>query len=460
MKTNKILTLITGTIFSLISCAKFVTVDPPVTQLVSENVFTSDATAVSTITGTYSKMISSGGFASGGSSSITILSGLSADELINYSSDPNMTAFYKNALTASNTVLITFSWNEGYNLIYSANAILAGLASSTGMTDSVKKQLEGEARFIRSFCYFYLVNLYGDIPLITTTDYQKNALEVRMPVSKVYDSLIADLKIAQSLLSNDYSFSNGLRIRPNKWAATALLARIYLFMQNWSAAEQQASAIINQTGMYGLVPDLNSVFLANSEEAIWQLQPVLPNLNTNEGSVFILTDYPNQVSMSQTLIDSFEIGDNRRINWVDSIIVGAQVFYFPYKYKVKTNDDLTEYSMVMRLAEQYLIRAEARLNQNNFSGAEEDVNTIRSRAGLPNTTANDNISLMNAILHERQIELNTEWGHRWLDLKRTGLANQILSPIKGVDWQQTDTLYPISQKDISSDPNLTQNPGY
>lgn len=435
-------------------------VDPPSNLLVTQNVFTSDATAISTVAGTYNKMMSSGGFASGGSNSITVLSGLSADELINYSADANTTAFYKNALTPTNTIIITFSWNEGYNIIYSANAILAGLESSTAVSDSTKKQLEGEARFIRSFCYFYLVNLYGNIPLITTIDYKQNALASRMPVKEVYDSIVADLKISQSLLPSDYSLYSGERIRPSKWTAEALLSRVYLYMNDWSDAEKVATDVISQSGLFSLVTDLNSVFLANSNEAIWQLQPVLPDLNTNEGSVFILTDYPNYVSISNSLLDSFETGDNRRQDWVDSLTVNNQTFYYPYKYKVKTSSDLTEYSMVLRLAEQYLIRAEARAQQGNIPDAQNDLNAIRSRAGLPGTVATDQASLLTAIMHERQIELNTEWGHRWLDLKRTNRANSVLPAIKGSDWQPTDTLYPISQKDISTDPNLSQNTGY
>ena len=116
--------------------------------------------------------------------------------------------------------------------------------------------------------------------------------------------------------------------------------------------------------------------------------------------------------------------------------------------------------MVLRLAEQYLIRAEARARQSNITGAQDDVNIIRKRAGLPPTTAFDQNSLITAIFHEFQIEFFSEWGHRWFNLKRSGLVDQILEIIKSPNWQPTDVLYPIPQSERQNDINLTQNVGY
>jgi hypothetical protein len=114
----------------------------------------------------------------------------------------------------------------------------------------------------------------------------------------------------------------------------------------------------------------------------------------------------------------------------------------------------------LRLAEQYLIRGEARAHQNNVQGAQEDLNIIRSRAGLGATTANDESSLLAVIETERQVELFAEWGHRWFDLKRTGRADAVLSLEKAPNWQSTDRLYPIPFEEIKINPSLTQNPGY
>jgi hypothetical protein len=444
----------------LFSCKKFVEISAPPTLLVNQNVFTSDVSATSAMVGTYSAMMSTSGIASGGVLSITQLAGLYADEFINYNTDPNVEVFYKNSLTSANPYVDNNIWNEGYKYIYSANAVLDGLNSSREISDSTKKQLEGEAKFIRAFFDFYLVNLFGDIPLITSTDYQVNAIASRTKTATVYAQIIADLKDAQTKLSADYSFSKGERIRPTSWAATALLSRVYLFLNDWADAELAATAIINNSSLFNLNQDLNSVFLANSTEAIWQLMPVQPGYNTNEGETFILTGAPQNVSIAQELLNAFEPGDNRRINWVDSIAIGGQTYYFAYKYKVQAGSTLTEYSMVLRLAEQYLIRAEAETQLNDLGDAAIDLNIIRNRAGLPNTTSTTQSDLIAAIIHERQVELFSEWGHRWFDLKRNNLANQILGLVKSPNWLPTDTLFPIPKIEITNDPNLTQNPGY
>ena len=163
--------------------------------------------------------------------------------------------------------------------------------------------------------------------------------------------------------------------------------------------------------------------------------------------------------MSPQLMNAFESGDLRMQNWVGDTTIGTNTYYYPFKYKVKTSATLTEYSMVLRLAEQYLIRAEARANQNDLSEAASDLNIIRNRAGLNDFAVTDQNTILRAIQHERQVELFTEWGHRWMDLIRTNQATPVLSLIK-TDWQATDTLYPIPQGEIQIDPHLTQNEGY
>ena len=119
--------------------------------------------------------------------------------------------------------------------------------------------------------------------------------------------------------------------------------------------------------------------------------------------------------------------------------------------------------MVMRLAEQYLIRAEARIRLDNFAGGIEDINVIRERAGiefLPSEGGGiSKEELIEIMLEERRRELFSEWGHRWFDLKRTGRAEEILgngSPT----WENTDLLYPLPREERMKNPNLTQNPGY
>jgi hypothetical protein len=173
------------------------------------------------------------------------------------------------------------------------------------------------------------------------------------------------------------------------------------------------------------------------------------------------------IYLSQSLLNSFEVGDARRTNWVKDTTISGTTYSYSYKYKLaKQNDPVNEYIMVLRLGEQYLIRAEARAMQGKFQLAIDDVNTIRFRHGglaIPLSTPANQSAAVDIILHERQVELFSEWGHRWLDLKRTGKADAVMSIAaiaKGGSWQTTDQLYPIPLNDIQKDPKLTQNPGY
>ncbi|HXB29338.1 MAG TPA: RagB/SusD family nutrient uptake outer membrane protein [Puia sp.] len=438
------------------SCQKFVDIGAPKTKLVGTNVFTNDQTATAAMTGIYGKMMGNNG--SFLNTELSLLGGLSADEFVDYSGVPIRQQFYQNALSTGNSEVFSL-WSDAYNYIYQANAILGGIKNAAGISVSVKKELEGEAKCIRAICYFYLLNFYGDVPLAVTTSYQVNTNLSRLQPAEIYQQIISDCEDAQNLLPEDFSFSNGERVRPNHFAATALLARAYLFMKDWKNAEIQADSIINRSDLFTLPVDLNLVFLANSSEAIWQLEPVQPGLNTIEGNSFILTAFPNSVALSDSIVKAFEPGDGRRLNWIDSIVIDGSAYYFPFKYKVQTGFQVTEYCMVLRLAEQYLIRAEARAEQGNLTGAADDLNLIRNRAGLSNTLASDQNDLLAAIQQERRVELFTEDATRWLDLIRTGKASQVLSNFKN-DWKTTDTLYPIPLSELQNDTRLTQNPGY
>jgi hypothetical protein len=194
------------------------------------------------------------------------------------------------------------------------------------------------------------------------------------------------------------------------------------------------------------------------------LSPVTTyNLATLDGYTYILTDVPSGalgVSLSDQLVNSFEPGDLRRIHWIDSIQVSGPTYYYAYKYKLSNSVTPDEYEMIFRLSEQFLIRAEARVKSGDLEGAKSDLNMIRNRAGLSNTSATDQFSIIQAIQYERKTELFSEWGHRWLDLKRTVTVNTALGPIKAPGWAASDTLYPIPQSERQNDPNLSQNPNY
>lgn len=451
--------LILTTALTAASCKKFVEVPEPPNQLITTSVFTDDNTATAALTGIYSRMMESLGGCVG---QMSMNLGLAADELINYSNDEYQRQFYENALSIDNN-RIEGIWGSGYDgfysFIYFANAAIEELNASTQVSPPVKNMLVGEAKFVRAFSLFYLVNLFGNVPLPLTTDYVANATLPRIASAQVYEQIVTDLKEAQSLLPSNHAFSGGERIRPTTWAATALLARVYLYSKDWAAAEEQATTVINNTGLFQLNSNLNEVFLANSTETIWQLQPVSPGYNTWDGLNFVLESNPDNVSLDPDFVIDIDSTDQRKTNWIGALDNNNTQYYYANKYKKKNGYDVTEYYMVFRLAEQYLIRSEARAQQNNVNGAKDDLNMIRSRAGLDETSANEQTTMLTAIAGERRIELFCEFGHRWLDLKRTEQADAVLGTQKP-NWKTTAILFPLPKNEILNDPNLTQNPGY
>ena len=442
------------------SCEEFVQISPPKTEIITPTVFSSDASAVAAIRGIYSLMMTNQSFTNG---EIEKYCGLSADELTDLSGRSEQLEFQNNSLAPSNGVLLNQFWREAYRYINNANAMLEGLGKPTSISSGTRSQLEGEAKFIRAFCHFYLVALFGDVPFVNSTDYRVNAHASRLPVSEVYEYIINDLSDAESLLLEDYSLSGNQRVQPNRGAATALLARVYLYLNDWPRADAYATKLIDNVNTYSLTPDVNDVFLANSSETIWQLQPVTPERSTGQARLFILLTSPNDIVLSDEVVNSFETGDKRRDSWVGVFTQGSQTFYFPYKYKVYSAAAITEQAVVLRLAEQYLIRAEARAQQGELAEAIADLDVIRNRAGLPLIAdTNPSISqgdLLLAIEQERRVELFSEWGHRWLDLKRTRRASEVLSIVK-MEWEPDDVLYPIPDSERLVNPQLTQNPGY
>ena len=465
---------ITNTYFILIflflfSCKKLVQIDPPVDSITTSQVFTDSTDAASALAGMYSSIAYAGGLGFG-NSVMTVYPGMSSDELLQFGSVNPLTT---NSLSANNDAGTSSIWNFGYKLLYEPNAIIEGLQASTTLLPSVKNELFGEAYWFRAFINFYLVNLYGDIPLITTINYKSNALASKTPAAVVYDSIINDLKVAQDLLPPDYSAGGGERIRANKWAAAALLARVFLYRDSFALAEAQATAVINNPGLYSLDTS-NGVFLADNPEAIlqWQNNSSL-NQNTynatTEGDHIIPSDATSQPNyyMTDQLLGAFENGDLRKTAWIDSTIYSGVTYYYPYKYKVgpsqeHPNAPVTEYYTVLRLAEQYLIRAEARAQQSNLTGAISDLNVIRNRAGLGNLSASlPQTEVLAAVAQERRIELFAEWGHRWFDLKRTNTVGTVFSTIPYKNqYQPFQQLYPIPLGELQFDPNLRQNPGY
>ena len=451
--------LIVITCLWLFSCDSFTETDLPKTQLIKTAVFQDIKTATAALSDCYAQMRDYS-MITGNSDGLSSLLGNYADELTYYGvSDSPLQNFYNHTLLPSNSG-VSVLWNSSYNQIYAANAIVEGVDNSTAITGDNRNRLKGEALFIRAFIHFNLVNLFGDIPYITSTDYKTNTMISKQTQADVYNHIIADLLEAKELLPETYTSAQ--RIRPNKYTVSALLARVFLYTENWQLAENEASVIINKTALYQWQDNLDLVFLKDSPSTIWQLHPGVAGLNTIEGRTFIFTSAPPNIeAISPELLHAFEAGDQRKNHWLGSVNDGTDTYYFPFKYKLDTNSGTSqEYSIIFRLEEQYLIRAEARIHLGKLAEAKNDINKIRQRATLANTAASTSEELSQAVLQERRVELFTEFGHRWFDLKRTGKTATVLSVIKST-WKDRDNLLPLPASELLANSHLLpQNQGY
>jgi len=441
-----------------ISCEDFVEINLPNNQLAGKVVFEDAATVDAAFAHIYSQLRENA-FTSGSISGLSYLMGNYTDELTLYSVNlPGVQNYSNNTVVASDSTIKNL-WATSYNLIYASNSILEGVQNSTTLSQEDKDRFLGETYFLRAFIHFQLMNLFGAIPYIDTTDYRVNSEVSRLNEEEVYQKLIEDLLSAKTLLpETDNSFAN---LRPNHWVASALLARVHLYFGDWQLALTEASNVISDGG-YSLNTDLEQVFLKGSTETLWQLDNGIAGTNTLEAFTFIfVSGPPPNAAISSNLIDSFETGDARFTTWVGSVSDGTDIWYYPFKYKLNTPTGSTEEcSILFRLAELYLIAAEAHAQMGNPSEALDYLNAIRNRASLaPITTMNQN-NILSAILHERRIEFFTEQGHRFFDLKRTGKADNELSITKP-NWETTDILLPIPESELILNPNLEpQNDGY
>lgn len=461
--------LLAGIAFS--SCKRLVEIGPPTTQVGLDQAFASDGTATSAVLGIYNAS-----FTRDVLFPLSEMPGLSANELQNNVSNPPFDEFKTNSISINNSVINYVLWAYSYSTIAQANAMLDGITRSTGLSAPVKNQLTGEVKVWRAFINMYLVNMFGDVPLPLTDDPLANATLARTPAAQVWAQIIKDLTEAQGVLTDAYPAT--LRARINRQTANALLARAYLYQQQWANAETAASNVIN-SGIYSLNKDLNTTFSNTSNEVIWQLATLTgistytTNRDANGGSYAAAAGTIPAVTLTDTLYNSLETGDQRKTSWVAATDIGGKNYKVITKYKLRVLASGTttgnEFNVMLRLAEQYLIRAEARARQGNLSGAIADVDTIRARAGLPvldNSISQANLLL--AIEKERKAELFGEWGHRWFDLKRTPAisgggktrADEVIGGMRPATWTSTDILYPIPDGQRVANPALTQNPGY
>ncbi|MDB5139346.1 MAG: SusD family protein [Mucilaginibacter sp.] len=387
-----------------------------------------------------------------------LFSEMYADNIQEVGTFPTFAQVFNKTISADNVDIATM-WNAIYVVINRANNILAS-APSIADPSFAKDRAIGECETLRAMAYFDLLRMFGGgpngfnqsgglgVPLrIKPTLVAADAYNVpRATEAAVFTQILADLTDAIAKLPTT-SVSGG---RVNKYVATALLARVQLYRAQYTDAEAQASAVIN-SGAYALVPGAsygsNFSPTSSSSEIIWQIPYSSTDANNIAFYYFPTTKGGrNEVSSTASLLAAIEPGDIRQ----------------PFDYSTNPNAKQGKYVNVspgidpvnlFRLAEMYLIRAEARAMENtpaSLIGALADLNVIRTRAGLLPSAAATQADLMTAIIKEDRIEFAHE-AHRFFDLRRvnqTGIA------------QSARNLFPIPQSEIlNSGGVVTQNPG-
>ncbi|TNE51741.1 MAG: RagB/SusD family nutrient uptake outer membrane protein [Bacteroidetes bacterium] len=356
------------------------------------------------------------------------------------------------------------AWGANYNALLRVNNILNNIDPLEGDA-ATKNQIKGEALAIRALCYFDLVRFFGKpyttgnpqtdlgVPILLKAAISSPA---RNTVQEVYDRILADLLASKPLLRNNgiYTFSPG--------AVDALLARVYLYMGDWGKAEAAAGLLIGNS-QYALSGDVLQMFLTpGSSEEIFTLKfEVSEDRGSNNlGSLYHPSSY-GDIRVSEDCRALYEPNDSR----AGLIYKHSNNEYYHFKFFGQDGRTGLHSPKILRLAEMYLIRAEARFRQDDTDGALEDLNTLRLKRGASEWT-----SLANGfsdILAERQRELAFE-GHTAFDLWRTGTdmvrdqCNTILQ-LNGpclIEASDYRTVHPIPQGEMNVNPNMVQNAGW
>jgi hypothetical protein len=377
---------------------------------------------------------------------------------------------------------VSRDWAYLYDAISRANAVLDNVPNinSSDLTAVRKSQILGEASFLRAFQYFQLVNLYGEVPLVlhklNSTD-PDVVYHSKKPVSDIYASIISDLKFAADNVPVVYADK---KQRITKGACNAMLAKVYASKPNpdWNSVLQYAEAVTGTT-TYKLVNDFSQLwdgtkenttesileiqFIAGGAQGNWGPQLWLPPSLTgdawrkfNTPSNDLIAAYTSQ---NDTVRMNASILFQNNLPWTDPHFPDGKI-PFPYKQRSANGWASGNNYILLRLADIILLQAEAKNELGNLAGAQSDLNIIRNRVFLANTTANSQGDLRDAIALERRLELAFE-GHRWFDLKRTGKAISTMNALGlGYNVDANKLLLPIPQNELDRNPKLTQNPGY
>jgi len=427
------------------SCKKFLEVEPR-SSISDEATITDKTSAESAIRGVYNAARS---YYSVSFQSIAYLSG---DNVQWTGSQSQVQEFINHKVNAENST-VDAVWRGIYLSISRANQVLSKVPAVNDplLTPALKDQYLGEAYFIRALNYFDLARTWGGVPIITqaTSVPSDNRGIAKSSQAEVYAQVLADLELAEPLLPETTD-----RFRATRKTVWALKARFYLYQKNWAKAEEFSTKVINDSGSYQLLKPYSAFFLPadkrGTNESIFEFFYSTNETNEHRGQW-----QPQQNGGTRqwapsnafiALVNNPLVGGNRST----LVALDNQNRWYGNLYY---RSPATDPTYVFRIAELYLIRAEARA-ESGVAGAAADLNAVRDRAGLVATTAVNREELLLAIENERRIEFAFE-AHRWFDLVRTGRATTVLN-----FTDENKLVMPIPVSQLQIDNALVQNPGY
>jgi starch-binding outer membrane protein, SusD/RagB family len=379
---------------------------------------------------------------------------LASDNLKWVGNTPTNREFDVYGIFATNTRVAEL-WAAIYKTINIANNIIAIVPTINDVTfnQADRNNSRGEAFFLRAYSYFDLVRLWGNVPIQTNptkTTADANGIGNSTPV-EVYKRVEQDLDSAELLLSSTLN-----RNRANKFTAKALKARLYLYLKDWEKAESYSTELINSNTNFKLVKPYNLFYASkNTAESIFEIDYTVNNKNSWATNWFASNITGGKKELLPTdefiaLAKDPNIGGDRSA----LLLTISGVIYGNMNFKIATGDDQV---YAIRLAEMYLIRAEARAENAtpDIAGALQDLNAVRVRSNVPALASVTNTNeLLDKILLERRIEFAYE-SQRWFDLIRRGKAQSVLGIADA-----NKLLFPIPKQQILVNPALIQNPGY
>jgi len=432
---------------SLFSCKKFLEVEPK-ENISDEQTIYDKTSSEQAVRGVFSAL-AAGGYYGTSFQSIGYLSG----DNVQWTGSQSQVQEFINHNVRSDNATIAAAWSAIYTTVNRANQVIAKVPTVTDpqFTAAYRSQLTGEAYFVRALSYFDLVRTWGGVPLITkpTIDAADNSGVSRSTAADTYKQVIADLDVAETLLPATTN-----RYRATRKTVWALKSRYYLYQKDWANAETNATKIISDVANYSLVSPYSSFFANNVRGTVESIFEVYYNgsteTNGHGGQWLPQTGggtrqwAPNDVFVN--LVNGNAIGGNRNT----LVAKDNQNRWYGNLYRTVNSAP----SYVLRIAEIYLNRAEARAQQNNLSGAISDLNAVRTRAGLNNSDAITQEEVLLAIENERRAEFAFE-PHRWFDLVRTGRTAAVLNVTDANKY-----VLPLPSQQILLDKALTQNAGY